>query len=157
MGPKHHFEISINYGDIFEDSHPNSSLAHCVSSDFKLGKGIAKEFLRKFAGLNELREGDAQIGSVVAVRDGRRFIYNLVTKYKFNDLPTYENLRHALIAMKDHANKHGVRKISMPKIGCGLDQLNWETVKNIVKSEFSGTDIQIFVFILIRPGKLFMQ
>ena len=157
MGPKHHFEISITYGDIFEDSHPSSSLAHCVSSDFKLGKGIAKEFLRKFDGLHELKEGDAQIGSVVAVREGRRFIYNLITKYKYNDLPTYENLRHALIAMKNHAVKHGVRKISMPKIGCGLDQLNWETVKNIVKSEFSGTDIQIFVFILIRPGKLFMQ
>ena len=113
MWLKHNFEISITYGDVFEDSDPRSSLAHCVSRDFKLAKGIAKQFLKKFDGLNELRWTNVQIGDIAVVTDGRRFIYNLITKDKFYNKPTYENLRHALIAMRDHAVKHAVKKISM--------------------------------------------
>ena len=135
-------------GDLFEDSDPRSSLAHCVSSDFKCGKGIATVFIKKFFGLRNLRGTNVQIGSVAVLKDGRRFIYNLITKETYKDRPTYKDLSHALIEMKHHAVNHGVQKISMPKIGCGLDQLEWQTVKNIIHSAFIGTNIKIFVFYL---------
>ena len=96
--------------------------------------------------MNELRETNGQVGNIVVVREGRRLIYNLVTKEKFNDQPSYGNLRLALKKMKDHALKHQVKEISMPKIACGLDQLNWDVVENIIKSVFHGTDIKITIF-----------
>lgn len=40
-------------GDIFETDQ-NMALAHCVSSDLKMIKGIALEFRRKLGGLNQL-------------------------------------------------------------------------------------------------------
>ena len=40
-------------GDLF--SAPlDASLAHCVSEDFRMGKGIATEFKKRFEGINEL-------------------------------------------------------------------------------------------------------
>ncbi len=40
-------------GDIFETD-PSMPLAHCVSSDLEMTKGIALEFRRRFGGLNQL-------------------------------------------------------------------------------------------------------
>ena len=142
------FSVDLNYqhGDLFEASDARSSLAHCVSSDFKMSQGIAREFCQKFEIMNELRETNGQIGNIVVVREGRRFIYNLVTKDKFNDTPTYGNLKLTLLKMKDHALKHFVEEISMPKIASGLDQLNWNIVAKIIKSAFKGTNIKITVY-----------
>ena len=103
-------------------------------------------FCQKFEIINELRETNGQVGNIVVVREGGRFIYNLVTKEKFSDSPTYENLRLTLEEMKDHALKHFVKEISMPKIASGLDQLNWNIVAKIIKSAFKGTNIKITVY-----------
>ena len=142
------FSVILIYqqGDLFESSDVRSSLAHCVSSDFKMSQGIARKFSQKFEVINELRETNGQVGNIVVVREGGRFIYNLVTKEKFSDSPTYDNLRLTIDKMKDHALKNFVKEISMPKIGCGLDQLKWNVVASIIKSAFLGTDIKITVF-----------
>ena len=34
----------------------------------------------------------------------------------------------------------------MPKIGCGLDRLDWELVKQIIEKIFKETDIEIKIF-----------
>ena len=132
-------------GDLFT-SDPCSSLAHCVSNDFKMSMGIASIFCHKFAKIDALRGTNARIGDIVVVRDGGRFIYNLVTKENYNDKPTYENLRHSITNMREHALKNNVEKISMPKIGCGLDGLSWPVVQNIIISAFRETSIKILVY-----------
>lgn len=34
----------------------NTAIAHCVSSDFQMDKGIAKQFLKKYGNFDELME-----------------------------------------------------------------------------------------------------
>lgn len=41
-------------GDLF-GCPPHTSLAHCVSEDMAIGKGIATLFKRKFGGVGELK------------------------------------------------------------------------------------------------------
>jgi hypothetical protein len=36
----------------------------------------------------------------------------------------------------------------MPKIGCGLDDLDWDVVSTIIKGVFAGTDVNIQVYYL---------
>ncbi|NWR77359.1 OARD1 deacetylase, partial [Centropus unirufus] len=62
--------------------------------------------------------------------------------------PTYENMRKSLEAMKDHCLHNGVTDISMPRIGCGLDRLEWDKVSSILEEVFEGTDIKITVYTL---------
>ena len=47
--------------------------------------------------------------------------------------------------MKQLAVQHGIVKIAMPLLGCGLDRLNWDIVKYHIKQVFKDTDIEILV------------
>ena len=145
---KFKFKLNIIHGDLFQASNPSSSLAHCVSSDFKCGKGIATVFIKKFVRINEFRGKKIPVGQVAVLKEGNRYIYNLVTKLKFNDEPTYQSMKHSLSKMKEHALRFNVKEISMPKIGCGLDRLSWDVVESIIKDVFIETDITISVYIL---------
>ena len=55
--------------------------------------------------------------------------------------------------MKIHAQQNDVQEISMPKLACGRDQLNWIIVESMIKNEFSDTNITINVYHL---GKDFL-
>ena len=39
-----------------------------------------------------------------------------------------------------------IKKLAMPKIGCGLDGLNWERVSQMIREIFEDTDIQITIY-----------
>ena len=45
--------------------------------------------------------------------------------------------------MRDYCIKYNIRYLAMPKIGCGLDKLQWSKVREIIKDEFKDVDIQI--------------
>ena len=150
------FQLKVLKGDLFKDvPEPKStSLAHCVSQDLKLGKGVAKLFRQKFGRIGELEKAKAGIGDIAVLKDNARFIYNMVTKAKYSDKPTYESLRQSLVAMRNHAVEHLVKHIAMPKIGCGLDGLDWNAVRTLVKNVFLDTDIKISVYVLEDLGVL---
>lgn len=135
-------------------------LAHCVSADFALGKGIAKEFDKRFDMKRKLKEkygeyynhstflwdcGDHFISASLAPALYIDNVFNLVTKQFYYNKPTYKSLRRALEHMKGKCDIEGIKKIAMPKIGCGLDKLEWEKVSIIIKDVFKDTDIEILV------------
>lgn len=126
-------------------------LAHCISADFGMGKGIVVQFNKKFNMKYKLRkkypnylsewnnnrcEGDCIIEGCVL---------NLITKKMYFDKPTYQSLKAALTVMKTICYKETITKIAMPVIGCGLDKLSWDKVSEIIKEVFSDSDIEILV------------
>lgn len=124
-------------------------LAHCINGAYTLGAGIAKEFedrmrmshfLMLFYPINEGEESK-YIGKALIV--GR--VFNLVTKAHHYNKPTYEALYSALKDMRDQCEARGIRCLAMPKIGCGLDRLDWNKVSAMVKEVFSDLDIDILV------------
>lgn len=129
-------------------------LAHCISADFALGAGIAVQFNRRFDMKNKLKRfypnymsyynvqaSKGILGSCII--EGR--VLNLVTKRNYWNKPTYKSLEDALQAMKRICERHNIKKIAMPLIGCGLDKLEWYKVSEIIKRLFSDTDIEILV------------
>lgn len=134
-------------GDLF--SCPgDQALAHCISEDCRMGAGIAVLFKKKFKGVEELKQQKKQPGEcAVLTRDGR-FVYYLITKKKASQKPTYDSLRKSLEDMKSHCLQNGVTKISMPRIGCGLDRLHWDKVADILEQVFKPTDVTITVYSL---------
>lgn len=123
-------------------------LVQCISADFAMGKGIAVEFNRKFDMRNELRSK-----YIVNKWDSRGYcilesrVFNLITKQFYYYKPIYQTMTDSLECMRDLAIRHGIKKIAMPTIGCGLDRLNWNEVKSIIEEVFSKTDIEILVCI----------
>ena len=132
-------------GDLF--SAPSSiSLAHCISKDIKMSAGIAKAFRRKFGGLEILRQQQANVGEIAVLRFGDRFIYYLVTKERFFGKPTTTSLRMSLEMMCNHMKKEGVKEVAIPRIGCGLDKMDWAKVKILLEDVFDGSGAKVIVY-----------
>ena len=69
---------------------------------------------------------------------------------KFNK-PTYNTLRAALERMRTHAENNSISKNSMPCIGTGLDQLDWDNVKLLIQETFRTSPVEVVVYILPDP------
>lgn len=145
--------LTIENRDLF--TVPNDYfLCHCVSSDFALGAGIAKKFAQ-LGVRNELKAYAAFCGE--SMWHGKGYCihtlyptphgaFNLVTKEKYNYKPTLKTLKEAL---QDMANDDWLyessAKIAMPKIGCGLDKLQWSDVEPLIREVLADTDFEILV------------
>lgn len=135
------------------------AFAHCISADFALGAGIAKEFDRRYDcrkylfGIFEKswipRWDKTQVryrgGCIPVFADNNVVIFNLVTKRNYWDKPTLATLEEALCWMKEQCEVYHINKVAMPRIGCGLDRLNWSDVKPLIEKVFKDTDIEIVV------------
>ena len=107
-----------------------------------MSAGIARSFKRQFP--YKFPESTNSPLFVQQVDD--RFIYHLVTKKRFFQKPTYDSLRQSLEAMTNHADKHKVTQISMPKAGCGVDRLEWYKVERLIKESCAQSNLTITVY-----------
>lgn len=121
--------------------------AHCISADFGMGKGIVIEFNKRFDMKNKLKQAYPNYLQTWANGDciKEEKVFNLITKERYYGKPTLKTMENALIKMKEICLEENITKIAMPKIGCGLDQLNWMDVKQLLFEVFEDTDIEIFV------------
>lgn len=127
-------------------------LVHCISADLAMGAGIAKEFARRGvkAKLQRDFQGYVEVGDcLVSTATDWDCEFSLVTKEKYWQKPTYESMRIALEDTKhlcEEAISHGYTvKLAMPRIGCGLDRLQWDKVKAIIEEVFADADVEILV------------
>ena len=109
--------LKIIYGT--EDSilQQPSSIGHCVSADARISKGLAEFLSHRIPGLRSTcRKARLFMGQAYPFWDltRKRYIYNLVTK----------EMSKTLESMKIHAGMNGISTIAIPKLGCGLDQMN---------------------------------
>ena len=122
-------------------------LAHCISADFALGKGIALQFNQRFDLKRRLRENHPgyleRFPGGDCILEGR--VLNLVTKRRYFHKPTIDTMRAALEQMRAICGEAGILHLAMPMIGAGLDRLLWEEVSAQIKSVFRETDVDILV------------
>lgn len=124
-------------------------LAHCISGDYALGAGIAKQFVENYNMRFKLHknypipdgEKFANVGQALLVDN----VFNLVTKARVFHKPTYESLYDTLLDMRIQCEDLNISRLAVPLLGCGLDRLNWEQVKDVIEDVFDSTDIEILV------------
>ena len=135
--------------DIFELSNKdNYYFVQCISSDFKMGKGIALEFNRVFNCKNELIKEFKNFkweNTGRCIKAKNSIVFHLITKNRYWDKPTYRTLKESLMELKTLCLEQNIKKLVMPKIGCGLDKLQWNTVKENIIKIFTDPDIEILI------------
>lgn len=127
-------------------------LAHCISGDYALGAGIAKKFDAEYNMRFKLfrdyaipdGEKSANVGRALLVDN----VFNLVTKERCFHKPTYDTLYDTLVDMREQCEDFDITRLAMPLIGCGLDRLEWDKVKDVIEDVFENTNIEILICIL---------
>ena len=159
--------------DIFEWIEENRKdnvvfLLHCISADWALGTGIAKAIDEKFDERERLNRtflwngsrpdwtghGSSLTTPILTVEEVSPHLHicNLVTKEHYWDKPTYTTLYEALEHSRTiletaipYAKRDGLGfKVVMPKIGCGLDKLDWRRVREMI-IQWAGLDLDVTV------------
>lgn len=159
-------EIRCNLFEYVANNKLNTVVAHCISRDIAMGAGIAKQFtdmgiknaLIQYASINNMDSTRCVkvIGNMYNTPLYMTPVFNLITKEAYFHKPTYTTLRDALLEMKNSIVYNNmyynnfdpsrvIKSLVMPKIGCGLDRLDWNTVSNMIKEIFSDIDIKVII------------
>lgn len=149
--------VNIQKGDLFLLDKHEYVFTHCISTDLAWGKGIVVPMMRFFHCGNAWRKNNnrtkykvGDIGIHHIMGDPEKNIrqevcLHMFTKNKYNTLPTYQGVTKALESVRNYMTEHNLHKLAMPKIGCGLDKLEWKKVYDIICETFKETDIKIEV------------
>ena len=123
-------------------------LAHCVSADFHMSAGVARPIKHRFGGVRELLAQRRRVGEVAYLFRDNRIIFYLVTRRRYYDLPTLNALRSCLRVLAQLCYHFEITRLSISRLGCGLDRLNWNQVKSEIRMAFSTTNVVITVYYL---------
>ena len=139
------------FKDLFSLVGENYYFVQCISADFKMSRGIALKFNEYFNTKDTLIEKYSNYLSIwentikqgFCIKEGRTL--NLVTTRRYWEKPTYEILQNSLNKMKDVIIINDIHKIAFPIICCGLDELDWNIVSQIIQNTFIDLNIEIFI------------
>lgn len=125
------------------------TLVHCIAADAAMGAGIAVQFARRFPRMTSiLRQSSLSVGTAMVFfpnQDQDYTVINLITKERSWHKPTYQSFTESIQSMKYTVERYRIAKLAMPKIGCGLDGLNWNICRSIIQDEFADVDVEILV------------
>lgn len=134
--------IIEEYGDLFELDFNKYYFAHCISSDAKMGKGIARDFDRIFNLKSRIGLSMIHKYPTTMLVDN---VFNLITKEYYYNKPTYKSITQSIHIMKNYCMLMDIKYLAMPRIGSGLDKLDWNKVLDIIKEEFKDTNVNIVI------------
>lgn len=119
--------------------------AHCVSKDFEMSSGIAKQFKQQFNQVDYLKSLNKNITEICELDNKNFKIYYLITKENYWEKPTYENVYLTLQNLKTKLLQNNIKSVTVPKIGCGLDNLKWHKIRTMLRFVFSKTNIKVTI------------
>lgn len=118
-------------------------LAKCVAQDLRIKIGIVTIFKRKFKRFEDLRSQEPEIGRSLCLSGKKCHLFCSVANENSIGKLTSCTKWNSLISLGEQLLELGMIKIRMPKLGCGLDGLDWGiakiTEKNVKICSFSNT------------------
>ena len=120
-------------------------LAHCISSDFSLGAGVAKKIDEIFNMREKLNKQGHTFKGRVGIALCIDNVFNLVIKKVKYDSAQYSDLEDAIYDMKYQMEEKYISKLAIPHIGCGKEGFEWSIVRNILTDVFDDMNVEILV------------
>lgn len=134
-------------GDLFATPDLDA-LAHGVNCTGVMGAGIAVTFRKLHPEMfaeyaRRCRARELRPGNLFAWQAAPMWVYNLATQPRPGPSATLPAIRSAVEAMVEHARSAGVKRIGMPRVGCGLGGLRWEAVRPVIEAAAQGVEIVV--------------
>jgi O-acetyl-ADP-ribose deacetylase (regulator of RNase III) len=137
-------------GDLFADSGIRA-WGHGCNCAGAMGAGIAVEFKRRFPRMfDEYRvrcaDGRFALGDVFVWNEGDVTVYNLGTQEHWRKKAQLAALSKAVTRMVSLAEKGGIERVALPRIGAGLGGLDWPKVRAVLKEAGDASQVELVVF-----------
>jgi len=154
--------INIVTEDLFKKY--RGCYVQCISSDFNMSQGIAVQFEKKFDVKKELireygfeyyKKNLYEPFCAYTVTNAR--VLNLITKKRYFEKPTLNDIKLSLIAMKDIMENNDIHDVSMPEIACGLDRHKWKDIDKLLNEVFKDTDFEFTVYLKEQVKKPYVS
>lgn len=145
--------LKFKKGDIFKEE--VEAIVNPVNCVGVMGRGLALEFKKRFPENFKMYKESCLIGGVIPgrmlVTFGRcvkpyRFIINFPTKRHWKDLSCLEDISLGLDRLRLGLINNEVKSTAIPALGCGLGNLKWWVVKELISSKLNNLDVNIVVF-----------
>lgn len=134
----------FKYPDLFAYGHG----CNCLGA---MGKGIALDFQIRFPEMykeykRRCKEGEFNLGDIYVYYQHPYTVYNLASQQSWKSVANLAAIRESLEKMIKHAQKNGVNRIGLPRIGAGLGRLPWNEVKQAIIDVCEPSNVEIVVF-----------
>ena len=145
--------LKFKKGDIFKEE--VEAIVNPVNCVGVMGRGLALEFKKRFPENFKMYKESCLIGDVIPGRmlvtfggcvKPYRFIINFPTKRHWKDLSCLEDISLGLDRLRLGLINNEVKSIATPPLGCGLGNLKWWVVKELISSKLNNLDVNIVVF-----------
>lgn len=146
--------IKFTKGNILESK--ADALINTVNTVGVMGKGIALQFKKAFPNnfnsyQQACKEGKVIIGRLFVTKDssittGEKYIINFPTKTHWRKPSEYDYIKSGLSDLKRVIKAYNIKSIAIPPLGTGNGGLNWEIVKELIKSYLENESIEIIVY-----------
>jgi O-acetyl-ADP-ribose deacetylase (regulator of RNase III) len=147
-------------GDLFVNRVGAEAFAHGCNCAGSMGAGIAVGFKERYPAMfEEFRRRckatppEFGLGDVFLWReDGKPAVFNLGTQPRPGRGATYPVVGQALRAMRELADREGVRTVAAPRIAAGYGGLSWKKVRAVIEEAFADWTGTLFVYEEYQPG-----
>jgi O-acetyl-ADP-ribose deacetylase (regulator of RNase III) len=152
--------LRIREGNVLESD--AEALVNTVNTVGVMGKGIALQFKKRFpanydAYKKACESGELQVGKMFVWATGRltpRFIINFPTKKHWRGNSKMEYIEQGLRDLRRVIQKHGIKSIAVPPLGCGHGGLEWGQVRPKIEqalADLPGVQVQLYAPLSTTP------
>jgi len=140
--PKNINEITKNILEIPQEY----AIAHCISADLKMNKGLAAEICKQYGSFSEIFSNlTINVGDAIPIIANNRLILYLITKQNYYQKHQFNDIQKAISNSIKELYKLKHYKLAIPKLATGLDKCSWSDIKQLLCSEFSNTNIELII------------
>lgn len=100
----------------------------------------------------ECSSGRLVLGDVMPWRDPTtgQVVYNLATQDRPGRHASLAAVESALAATIEHAERHGVTRIALPRLGAGIGGLKWADVEAVIERVAGPSPVEVTIVSLPR-------
>ncbi|CAH1976844.1 unnamed protein product [Acanthoscelides obtectus] len=96
-----------------------------------------------------LQEFEPHIARLTTEEGTNRKIFYLVTKKASYQKPNYEDVWNALCSLREVLLAEDLRKLAIPKLACGLDNLDWRIIRSMLEMYYPSIIFSCMVLMVL--------
>jgi len=141
-------------GNIFES--PAQTLVNTVNTAGAMGKGLARQFKRLFPEMFKsyqllCESGELDVGKLWIYQTANKWVLSFPTKKHWRRPSSIDYVEAGLRTFVNIYDRARISSIAFPQLGCGNGELEWTSVKPLMKSYLKKLPIDVYIYEVNRP------